>query len=590
LRSRLLRLGGRRFAVFEALHQLDAGPAEGSGDALKEHHARALSGLDPGDPRLIGARGQSYRLLAHLQLFAAFADDFAKGTLRVGASHNVGASMVRVQTAMRFRIGLPTAGRGRGGQPSMTLTLERLTEDGTQAELESIYRKLRPRPNGPGHDAVRDHQRARLYAAMIDTLPARGYEATNITELCKRAHVSTKSAYQLFGNKQGYFLATYDHVVDCAVNRIGTAYARGGGWRERLRRAFVEFADLVVEEPNAARLVLVELLGVDAGPALAEPTERTRAVVRRMEGTRGVFERMVGASFSEAPGGVRLPRLVTKGIVCGVERITRQRLLAGGIEELPELADELLDWALSYSSAEVARLSELAPAPPRARPPVRARARNERARVLSAAASLAASNGYTSLTPVQITERAGTSLTTFNAMYPSVEQCFLAALDRLGLEALVCAAEGSQATHDRLARVHKGIAALMDRVADDPVLRRVAFVEVFAVGPAGIDRREQLLHRFSALLTDTLPADLQASELIVEAIVGAIWGLVHHHVVHGAAHRLPDLTHEATYLALAPLVGPAQALETILADPILDDLEGDSRGQANSLDDRVLVN
>jgi AcrR family transcriptional regulator len=264
---------------------------------------------------------------------------------------------------------------------------------------------------------------------------------------------------------------------------------------------------------------------------------------------------------------------VTKGIVCGVERITRQRLLAGGIEELPELADELLDWALSYSSAEVARLSELAPAPLRARPPVRARARNERARVLGAAASLAASNGYTSLTPVQITERAGTSLTTFNAMYPSVEQCFLAALDRLGLEALVCAAEGSQATHDRLARV-----------ADDSVLRRVAFVEVFAVGPAGIDRREQLLHRFSALLTDTLPADVQASELVVEAIVGAIWGLVHHHVVHGAAHRLPDLTHEATYLALAPLIGAAQALETILAaDPILDDLEGDSRGQANSL-------
>lgn len=447
----------------------------------------------------------------------------------------------------------------------------------------------RRKVDGLSKEQVAAHQRMRLYGAMIELAGARGYTATTTAALSRLAAMSKQDMYKRFPTKEAYFLATYDYIVRSAVDRIGAAYARGGGWRERLRRAFVEFADLVVEEPNAARLVLVELLGVGAGPALAEPTERTRAVVRRMERTRGVFERMVGASFSEAPGGVRLPPLVTKGIVCGVERITRQRLLAGGIEELPELVDELLDWALSYSSAEVARLSELAPAPLRARRPVRARARNERARVLSAAASLAASNGYTSLTPVQITERAGTSLTTFNAMYPSVEQCFLAALDRLGLEALVCAAEGSQATHDRLARVHRGIAALMDRVADDSVLRRVAFVEVFAVGPAGIDRREQLLHRFSALLTDTLPADVQAPELVVEAIVGAIWGLVHHHVVHGAAHRLPDLTHEATYLALAPLIGAAQALETILADPILDDLEGDSRGQANSLDDRVVV-
>lgn len=495
--------------------------------------------------------------------------------------------MVRVQTAMRFRIGLPIACRGHGGQPSMTLTLERLTEPDTLVWPKPLYAKLpggRRSTDGLSKDEVAADQRRRLRGAMIEAVDQHGYQKTTAREVCRLAGVSERSFYELFDKKQGCFLATYDYIVRSAVERIGAAYAGERDWRERLRRAFLEFADLVVEQPNAARLVIVEVLGIGAGPALAEPTERTRAVVRRMEHTRGVFERMVGASFSEAPGGVRLPPLVTKGIVCGVERITRQRLLAGGIEELPELADELLDWALSYSSAEVARLSELAPAPLRARPPVRARARNERARVLGAAASLAASNGYTSLTPVQITERAGTSLTTFNAMYPSVEQCFLAALDRLGLEALVCAAEGSQATHDRLARVHKGIAALMDRVADDSVLRRVAFVEVFAVGPAGIDRREQLLHRFSALLTDTLPADVQASELVVEAIVGAIWGLVHHHVVHGAAHRLPDLTHEATYLALAPLIGAAQALETILAaDPILDDLEGDSRGQANSL-------
>jgi hypothetical protein len=62
------------------------------------------------------------------------------------------------------------------------------------------------------------------------------------------------------------------------------------------------------------RVALVEVLA--AGPA----------ALARMRRTRLIFEQLVNASFSEAPDDGALPPLVAKGIVCGVERITSQRL------------------------------------------------------------------------------------------------------------------------------------------------------------------------------------------------------------------------------------------------------------------------
>ena len=96
-----------------------------------------------------------------------------------------------------------------------------------------------------------------------------------------------------------------------------SAYRSEGDWQARLRAGFAAYAAEVVDEPKAARLVLVEVLG--AGPA----------ALARMRRTRLIFEQVVSASFSEAPDGVTLPPLIAKGIVCGVERITRQWLLAG---------------------------------------------------------------------------------------------------------------------------------------------------------------------------------------------------------------------------------------------------------------------
>ncbi|HEY5046019.1 MAG TPA: TetR/AcrR family transcriptional regulator [Solirubrobacteraceae bacterium] len=422
------------------------------------------------------------------------------------------------------------------------------------------YQKLRPGlrgANGLSRDQVERHQRTRLYEAMVEIAASGSYQTTTIKAVCALAGVSRQTFYDLFGaDKEECFLGAYDYVVDRAMKRIALAYRREQDPERRLCRAFAQFGREVANEPEAARVALVEALG--GGPT----------AVARMRRTRLISEQLIGASFSEAPDGVALPPLILRGIVCGVERITRRRLLAGDVKELPALADELLAWALSYRSPAAATPAVAAPTrDDRGSELWRARARveNDRARILGCAAQIAATRGYAQLTPAQIVGAAEVTEARFDELFQSTEQCFLDALDRLGLEALVCAARASQSSEDRLVGVHRGIVALMRHIATHPVLVRVAFVEIFAVGAAGIQRRERLLGQFADQLVRSLPRSRAPSGLMAEASVGAIWGIVHDHVTRGAMQLLPGLAGHATYLALAPTIGAEAAVQAILA-------------------------
>jgi len=363
------------------------------------------------------------------------------------------------------------------------------TEASQPARPEPLYVKLRPGPNGPPHDAVAGNQRSRLIGAMIEVVAERGYAAATLARLVALAGVSKRAFHELFGTKEEYFLATYDAIVGNAVRRIGVAYRSEDDWQASLRGAFEAYAAEVVDEPKAARLVLVEALS--AGPA----------ALARMRRTRLTFEEMVSASFGEANDGVTLPPMIAKGIVCGVARITRQRLLAGDVAELPALADELLAWALSYRSLATHGLAlpsrtdspECCDGPARWRP--RARGESDGARILRCAGRIAAAKGYAQLSRARIVRDAGVSEARFDELFESTEQCFLAALDRLGLEALVCATRAFQGSEQWPAGMHRAIAALMRHIATNPVLVQVAFVQTFALADVAeawrrVDRHE----------------------------------------------------------------------------------------------------
>ncbi len=439
------------------------------------------------------------------------------------------------------------------GVGAATMSAASTTDAPQPARPEALYVKLRPGPRGPDHDAVASNQRSRLIGAMIEEVAERGYDRATLARLVALAGVSKRSFHELFGTKEAYFLATYDAIVANALRRIGAAYRSEDDWQARLRAGFAAYAAEVVEEPKAARLVLVDALG--AGPA----------ALARMRRTRIIFDEVISASFGEAPDGVTLPPLIAKGIVCGIERITRQQLLAGDAAELPALADDLLAWALSYRSPAAAALAASAPAQRDRLTPCCARPRGESdsARILRCAAEIAAARGYAQLSPGRIARDAGVTAARFEELFESTEQCFLDALDRLRLEAVVCATQAAAQRTSGLEAVHAGIAALMRHIATNPVLVQVAFIEIFALGSAGLERRDRLLGQFTDQLMRGLPRSRAPSRLTAEASVGAVWGIVHHHVRRGATHLLPGLADHVTYIALAPAIGGEAAVQAI---------------------------
>jgi len=199
-------------------------------------------------------------------------------------------------------------------------------------------------------------------------------------------------------------------------------------------------------------------------------------------------------------------------------------------------------------------------------------------RILRAAAAISAADGFAALSPERVSGLAGISEETFASHFGgprAVEGCFLAAVDLLGVEVLLNAGAAARGSSGWAERIRDAIAAMMDQLARDRVLVRVIVLEAPSAGPVAIEGRSALLEKFAGALRNSVPDGSRPSRLIAEAIVGAIWALIHHQVGCGAPGRLPDLSRHATYLALAPIIGHDGAIDAICgADGDLDEYQG----------------
>jgi AcrR family transcriptional regulator len=426
-----------------------------------------------------------------------------------------------------------------------------------QAKRGPLYKRLPHGPQGLARETVARHQRVRLYGAMIEAAGDDGYANTSVSQLIELAGVSRRTFYELFDNKQECFLATYDVIAARGIKRVTEAYRTTPGWLARLQAAFVAFAQEIEENPKAAQLAIVEALGV--GPP----------AILRMQRAVEIFERMIGASFERSPGGVGLPAPIIKGIVGGVRRVAFLCLRSGHGEQLGRLDGELLSCVLSYHSPAAHRLSSTPVRGPELATSGRMSlfaAQDERTRLLRAVVELSASEGYAELTTPQIAASAGVSVEEFCRLFGSPEQCFLTALEAIGDEILRAAGRAASLAPSWQQAVYLGTEALMRHLAVRPEFARVGFIEIFAVGPASIDRGTALMRDFSRLLAEQAPHFGHVPNVAPEAIAGGAWQMIHHYVAHNQTERLPELTDHIAYIALAPFMGANDAVELILSE------------------------
>jgi AcrR family transcriptional regulator len=401
---------------------------------------------------------------------------------------------------------------------------------------EPLFRKLKP---GPGHGTaeVLADQRGRLQRAMVELVAQRGYPGVTVRGLSRLAGVSTRSFYKHFANTEECFASTYESLMQCALRRASAPGEAGVNWEGDLRAGLRSLLAGLAEYPKAAHFALVDSFA--AGPTMP----------RQMRLSACEFELLLTGAFAEAPQQAALPIRTIQGIVAGVIRVARTRLLDGRDAELAGIAGELADWLISVRSAGIADRGETATSAPADSAEDQEEQNtlfatphegygDERGRVLNAVAKLAASEGYQALTAPKVRAKAGVSRRNFDAQFEDVDDCFLEAVEVLTISAATRARRRAAGGVGWERGIHQATVAFCTEIARRPALAQLAFVEILAPGRVGLIRRERLIALAAEYLRRTAPPGRRPSELAAEASVAGAWKIAQAEIVVGRGKQL----------------------------------------------------
>ena len=419
---------------------------------------------------------------------------------------------------------------------------------------EPLYRQLKPGP-GLSAEAVVTNQRARLFGAMVEMVADGGYGSVKVREISRLAGVSTRTFYDRFANVEDCFACTYSWILGEALMR---ANAVGSGRPEALRDRLQAFLGTFEEHPKAAHLVLLE--ACSAGPAAMA---RERAGIQALEG-------LIREDLCDQP--VHVPPLphVVRGIAAATMRVARSRLLAARATDVAEDVEELSAWAQALRCESAALLPDAArpgderkPDSPRPPEPIG----DERERLLTSVVRLAITHGYDALTVPLVRREAGVSRRIFDANFAGVADCFLAAIEARTTEAAERAERQAAEARSWEEGVVRMAELLCTEVAGDPVLARLAFLDVFAPGRAGLECRERIVSHWAERLCHSAPAGSRPGGLAAEASAAANWRIAQTEVATGKVDRLADAAPLMAFVILAPAIGPAAAERLIAGEP-----------------------
>jgi AcrR family transcriptional regulator len=192
-------------------------------------------------------------------------------------------------------------------------------------------------------DLVKTIQRERLLAAMTEAATEAGYGTLTVQNVLTRAGISRPTFYEQFGDKEDCFLAAFDAAAGRMRERIEAAVADAGpGWRDGLRSGIAELLRFIVDEPEEARLVMVE--------ARASCAAGLRRRDELLDSFAACIDALVREDLDEAPSAI-----AAAGVVGGIESVLYARLHRGETAELEALLPSLMYFAvLSYAGREAA--------------------------------------------------------------------------------------------------------------------------------------------------------------------------------------------------------------------------------------------
>jgi AcrR family transcriptional regulator len=174
-------------------------------------------------------------------------------------------------------------------------------------------------------------QRERIIRAVAQLVAEDGYGKLSVPDISARAGVSNQRFYAEFSGKEEATLASFDALIEPTLSRIGSTYAEGSGWRERVASALGAMLESLAAQP-----LLVEL-------AFRALPLSGRAGLDRID---KVMDRL-GAMLADPslPDPPPASAIVTAATVGGIWGMIRSEALAGRGGELAALHRELVEFA-----------------------------------------------------------------------------------------------------------------------------------------------------------------------------------------------------------------------------------------------------
>jgi AcrR family transcriptional regulator len=184
--------------------------------------------------------------------------------------------------------------------------------------------------------------------------------------------------------------------------------------------------------------------------------------------------------------------------------------------------------------------------------------------MLEAMVRVAALKGYEATTVADVIEAAGVSRETFDEMFVGKAGCFLEAYDAVidVLVAHVSTAYESTVGQPWPDRIAAALRALVDLLATEHDIARMAMVEVTAVGEDARIRYRGALGRFTYFLEEGRSASPQSEELPADTARFAIGGatsMIFDEVRAGRGPELRRILPELLFAVLMPYIGPEAA-------------------------------
>jgi AcrR family transcriptional regulator len=411
---------------------------------------------------------------------------------------------------------------------------------------KSVLRRLKPGP-GLSRKEVAIDQKFRLRVALSGLVAESGYDAVTVRALIRRANISTSTFYNHYRSVEDCL----GNIVKSTIRSVVEDLARVDRANpiEGLRSSLRQLLTTMAEEPDVAQAVFIE--AYSAGPL----------VQNEMDAAFRDFERVLAETLEAAPRPATGTTHLAVGLVAGFTGIIRQTAIAGRVEELPDLADELTDWMLSVAHEEVVTFCVS-----RARPVdgmvgdrvpeagvlsmSRGSVADASQRAIMTTARLAASGGLAGLTSAKIRKDAGLSRREFERYFACVEECFLDAVESISIMAADTACGSAAGSLSWEQWVCKAMATLCRIASGDRDLSRLVLLDITAPGRIGLLRREELIDRAAIFIHHQAPAEQRPTEVRAIASISAIWRIAETEVAARRTTELPSLAPVFAYVIL----------------------------------------